>query len=311
MEDNPIIHNFSHEAFGSRFWVRIAAEDGVYARNAAEALFQLRDDLDFQTDRRHDSGPVTAINQMPEGAMVAASEHVQALWNFSKDVSVDTGKAFDAAAGALFSYWKNRGDLPFNPDDQAWNQVISAYREGEFRLDGCELTCVKFGCAVDFGAIVRGYALDRMADMLESSWGIHRALLMASGSVTLALDPPGESAGWRIGVGANAEIKLCRFAMASKTADPASGNLVDPRTGQVVALPGPVRAIATSALEAEGLAMAAAVLNASEAEEFVNRGCSRGLWLPDGTKLGSVTYFEVTERPAPEAKPTSSPEATT
>ena len=311
MEDNPIIHNFSHEAFGSRFWVRIAAEDGVYARNAAEALFQLLDDLDFQTDRRHDSGPVTAINQMPEGAMVAASEHVQALWNFSKDVSADTGKAFDAAAGALFSYWKNRGDLPFNPDDQAWTQVISAYREGEFRLDGCELTCVKFGCAVDFGAIVRGYALDRMADMLESSWGIHRALLMASGSVTLALDPPGESAGWRIGVGSNAEIKLCRFAMASKTADPASGNLVDPRTGQVVALPGPVRAIATSALEAEGLAMAAAVLNASEAEEFVNRGCSRGLWLPDGTKLGSVTYFEVTERPAPEAKPTSSPEATT
>jgi thiamine biosynthesis lipoprotein ApbE len=188
---------------------------------------------------------------------------------------------------------------------------MSAYREGEFRLDGCELHCVKFGCAVDFGALVRGYALDRMADMLESSWGIHRALLMASGSVTLALDPPGESSGWRIGVGAQSEIKLCRFAMASKTADATHANLVDPRTGQAVSLPGPVRSIATSALEAEGLAMAAAVLNASEAEEFVNRGCSRGLWLPDGTKLGSVTYFEVTERPVPETKPTSSEEAAT
>ena len=311
MEDTPIIHNFSHEAFGSRFWVRIASEDGVYARNAAEALFQHLDDLDFQTDRRHDSGPVTAINQMPEGAMVAVSEHIQALWNFSKDVGADTGKAFDATAGALFDYWKNRGDLAFNPDDAAWTQVMSAYREGEFRLEGCELHCAKFGAAVDFGAIVRGYALDRMADMLESSWGIHRALLMASGSVTLALDPPGEGAGWRIGVGAQSEIKLCRFAMASKTASAAHGNLVDPRTGQVVSLPGPVRAIATSAVEAEGLAMAAAVLNASEAEEFVNRGCSRGLWLPDGTKLGSVSYFEVTERPAPEAKPVSSEESAT
>lgn len=311
MEDTPIIHNFSHEAFGSRFWVRIAAEDGVYARNAAEALFQLLDDLDFQTDVRHDSGPVTSINQMPEGAMIAASEHVQALWNFSKDIALDTNKAFDATAGALFNYWQKRGDLPFNPDDHSWTQVMSAYREGEFRLEGCELHCVKFGGAVDFGAVVRGYALDRMADMLESSWGIHRALLMASGSVTLALDPPGESAGWRIGVGARSEIKLCRFAMASKTADPARGNLVDPRTGQPVSLPGPVRAIATSALEAEGLAMAAAVLNAAEAEEFVNRGCSRGLWLPDGTKLGSVTYFEVTERPAPEARPVSAEESAT
>jgi len=301
MEDTPIIHNFSHEAFGSRFWVRIAAEDGVYARNAAEALFQLLDDLDFQTDLRHDSGPVASINLMPEGAMIAASEHVQALWNFSKDVSADTGKAFDASAGALFQYWKKRGDLPFNPDDAAWTQVVSAYREGEFRLDGCELHCVKFGSSVDFGAIVRGYALDRMADMLESSWGIHRALLMASGSVTLALDPPGETVGWRIGVGERSEIKLCRFAMASKSADPARNNLVDPRTGQLVSLTGPVRAIATSALEAEGLAMAASVLSLSEAEEFVNRGCSRGLWLPDDTKLGSVTYFEVTDRPSPEA----------
>lgn len=311
MEDTPIIHNFSHEAFGSRFWVRIAAEDAVYARNAAEGLFQLLDDLDFQTDLRHDSGPVASINLMPEGAMIAASEHVQALWNFSKDVAADTGRAFDATAGALFSYWKNRGDLPFNPDDAAWTQVMNAYREGAFRLEGCELHCDKFGGAVDFGAIVRGYALDRMADMLESSWGIHRALLMASGSVTLALDPPGESAGWRIGVGAQSEIKLCRFAMASKTADTTHANLVDPRTGQVISLPGPVRAIATSALEAEGLAMVGAVLSPAEAEEFVNRGCSRGLWLPDGTKLGSVTYFEVTERPEPAARPASSEGAST
>ena len=122
-----------------------------------------------------------------------------------------------------------------------------------------------------------------------------------SGSVTLALDPPGDSSGWRIGVGSRSEIRLCRFAIASKTADTVHGNLIDPRTGQVVSLSGPVRSIATSAMEAEGLAMAASVLSAAEAEEFVNRGCSRGLWLPDGTKLGSVTYFEVTERPEPEA----------
>jgi thiamine biosynthesis lipoprotein len=303
MEETPVIHNFSHEAFGSRFWVRIAAEDAIYARNAAEALFQHLDDLDFQTDLRHDSGPVAAINQMPEGALVAASEHVQALWNFSRDVGADTNGAFDATAGALFSYWRRRGELPFNPDDAAWQQAWTAYRDGEFKLEGCELSCVKFGRAVDFGAIVRGYALDRMADMLESSWGIHRALLMASGSVTLALDPPGDSVGWRIGVGARSEIKLCRFAMASKTADPARSNIVDPRTGQAVSLPAPVRAIATSAIEAEGLAAAAAVLTPAESEEFVNRGCSRGLWLADGTRLGSVTYFEVTERP--EAGPVS------
>ena len=302
MEDTPIIHNFSHEAFGSRFWVRIAAEDGVYARNAAQGLFQYLDDLDFQTDLRHDSGPVAAINSLPAGAQVTLTEHVQALWNFSQDVSADTGRGFDASAGAVFGYWRGRGDLPFNPDDPAWEQALAAFRGGEFRLEGDKLTCVRPGLALDFGAVVRGYALDRMADLLESSWGIHRALLMAAGGVTLALDPPGDSAGWRIGVGPRSEIKLCRFAMASKRSDPARHNLIDPRTGQPVSLAGPVRAIATSALEAEGLAVAGAVLAPAEAEEFVNRGCSRGLWLPDETKLGSVGYFEITERPAPSEK---------
>ncbi len=301
MEDTPIIHNFSHEAFGSRFWVRIAAEDGVYARNAAQGLFQYLDDLDFQTDRRHDSGPVAAINALPEGAEATLTEHVRALWNFSQDVGADTGRGFDAGAGALFAYWRERGDLPFNPDDARWEQAMAACRNGEFRLEGDRLTCVRPGTSLDFGGIVRGYALDRMADLLESSWGIHRALLMFGGGVTLALDPPGDSAGWRIGVGARSELRLCRFAMASKQADPARHNLIDPRSGQPVSLSGPVRAIATSALEAEGLAVAGAVLAPAEAEEFVNRGCSRGLWLPDGTKLGSVGYFDITERPtAPE-----------
>ena len=35
--------------------------------------------------------------------------------------------------------------------------------------------------------------------------------------------------------------------------------------------------------------------------ELVNQGCSRGAWLPDGSRHGSVAYFEVTDRPAPEA----------
>jgi hypothetical protein len=54
-------------------------------------------------------------------------------------------------------------------------------------------------------------------------------------------------------------------------------------------------------MEAEGVAMAAAVLSPAEVGELVNLGCSRGAWLPDGSRHGSVAYFEVTDRPAPEA----------
>ncbi|MFM8549060.1 MAG: hypothetical protein ACKOBS_00040, partial [Verrucomicrobiota bacterium] len=68
-------------------------------------------------------------------------------------------------------------------------------------------------------------------------------------------------------------------------------------------------ALATSALEAVARASARSGHTPAAAAEFVNRGCSRGHWLPDGTKLGSVTYFEVTARPGSAASPTSPPEA--
>ena len=36
MSERNVIHNFSHEAMGTRFWIRIADEDRSYAERAAE-----------------------------------------------------------------------------------------------------------------------------------------------------------------------------------------------------------------------------------------------------------------------------------
>lgn len=158
---------------------------------------------------------------------------------------------------------------------------------------------MKSGGIVDFGAITRGLAVDRISDMLENSWGIHRALIMGGGGVVLALDPPGDANGWRIGIGKDKELNLCRFAMASKSNERQATQFIDPRTGQCVTLAAPVRTLASGALEAAGIAMAVAVQSPSEAEELIRQGCSRGAWLPDGMCLGAAMNFELTDRPAP------------
>jgi len=296
MSSRPFIHSFSHDALGARFWVRIADEEATYAKNAAAGVFQMLDDLDFQLDKRHDSGPIQAINSMPEGALVTAADYLRTIWAFAQGLREETQGAFDISAGALFDYWQQRGELPFNADDAEWTKACSAVKEGKFQLDGAEFSCVKLGAKLDLGAIVRGFAVDKMAEMLENNWGIHRALLIGGGGVTLALDPPGDANGWRIGVGVHSEMKLCRFALASKSGSGQVGRLVDPRSGRAVELPEPVRAIATTGLEAEGIAMAAAVLSPAETEEMVSRGCSRGVWQPDGTRCGSMTYFDISDR---------------
>ena len=198
MSERNVIHNFSHDAMGTRFWIRIADEDRSYAERAAESIFYAIDELDFQVDARHDSGPLAGVNGMPDGALVAAGDHFQTLWNFSQALKEESAGAFDVTAGTLFRYWEARGTPSFNPDDAEWNKAYNDFRGAEFKLAGTEFTCVKSGAAVDFGAIIRGLAVDRIADMLENSWGIHRALIMGGGGVVLALDPPGDANGWRV-----------------------------------------------------------------------------------------------------------------
>jgi 3-hydroxyacyl-CoA dehydrogenase len=71
MSERNVIHNFSHEAMGTRFWIRIADEDRSYAERAAESIFYAIDELDFQVDARHDSGPMAGVNGMHMGRYIS------------------------------------------------------------------------------------------------------------------------------------------------------------------------------------------------------------------------------------------------
>jgi hypothetical protein len=136
-----------------------------------------------------------------------------------------------------------------------------------------------------------------MAEMLESNWGVHRAILGAGSNVILALDPPGEARGWRVGLGHTLELKLCRTALASKPNNCMKSCLVNPLTGLSAHLSHEaMRAVANTALEAEALTTVGALLSKSEIESLLTRVSTRGLWLPGGECLGMFKNLDLTSR---------------
>jgi hypothetical protein len=48
MSDSGTIHNFNHQALGTRFWIRIADEDYAFAERAAESVFYTLSRLDSE-----------------------------------------------------------------------------------------------------------------------------------------------------------------------------------------------------------------------------------------------------------------------
>ena len=297
MSDSGLIHNFSHQALGTRFWIRIADEDYAFAERAAESVFYTLDRLDSELSNNNSSGTLSLINQLPESEMIAVSDDFCALWKFAEGFKKETAGVFDVTAGSLFRYWAERETDEFNPDDATWEKIFQDYKTGKFSLEGNELTRKECGSVIDFSAIIHGYACDRMAEMLESSWGIHRALLGAGGNVVLALDPPGEARGWRVGLGLTLELKLCRTALTSKSSNATKSCLVNPLTGEAVKLgQDAVRAVANSALEAEALTTVGLLLSKSETENLLTSVSTRGLWLPGGECLGMFRNLDLVNR---------------
>ena len=297
MSDSGVIHNFSHQALGTRFWIRIADEDFAFAERAAESVFYTLDRLDSELSSSNSNGTLSLINQLPEGEMISVSDDFCTLWKFSETFKKETAGVFDVTAGALFRYWADRGTDEFNPDDAVWEKTFQDYKTGKFLLDGNELTRKQCGGIIDFSGIIHGYACDRMSEMLESSWGIHRSLLGAGGNVVLALDPPGEATGWRMGLGHTLELKLCRTALTSKPNKTIQSCLVNPLSGQPVKLgQDAIRAVANTALEAEALTTVGLLLSKSEIESLLTRVSTRGLWLPGGECLGMFKNLDLVNR---------------
>lgn len=297
MSDSGLIHNFSHQALGTRFWIRIADEDYAFAERAAESVFFTLDRLDSDLNGVGSDGALALINQLPEGEMISVSEDFGALWKFSETFNKETAGVFDVSAGSLFRYWTERGSDEFNPDDPVWEKTFQDYKSGKFSLEGNELTRQQGGSVIDLSGIIHGYACDRMAEMLESNWGIHRAILGAGSNVVLALDPPGEARGWRVGLGRTLELKLCRTALASKPNNCMKSCLVNPLTGLAAPLSHEaIRAVANTALEAEALTTVGVLLPKSEIESLLTRVSTRGLWLPGGDCLGMFKNLDLTSR---------------
>jgi len=288
-EPNPI-NTFSHQSLGTTFWIRLAEEDSNFTQRAAEAAFYFLDQLEREMgvgEGVESKGQMGLVNSLPTGEVISVSQSFADLWKASEVFRVESRGAFDVRAGGLIKYWAGRAPNSFNPDDAEWLAAFDRFKESEYRMDGLELHAVKAGASFNFKAILTGYAVDQITEMLESTWGIHRALVMVGSSSARALDPPGEGAGWRMALGPQTEWPLCRSALASTRTGLHDASLIDSRHGVAVAGKGVVRALASTALEAQYLSMMGMILNESEAVRLVGESGQRGLWLANNHRQGA------------------------
>jgi len=262
------VHRFAHPAMATVFEVFCAHHDATYARQAAQAAFDLVDRLEREQSRFVGNSDVSRINHLCAGQGTQVSPTTMECLEIARRMYDVTGGAFDVAIG-------------------------SGLEQLELVPDGFTVRALGDGVRIDLGGIGKGFAVDRMAELLEE-WGIRRALVHGGKSSVVALEAPEETDGWPLTLSAPdpgeprvlARISARQMALSASGTQKA-GHIVDPRTGRPVleraawvALNGREEGAATSlAAVAEGLSTAFVILPPDEISAWRRDSPGAMVWL--------------------------------
>lgn len=190
----------SAEAMGSAYSIVVYGYDNDRMSAAVEAAFDEVRQLDNMLSNYKPDSEWSAVNREAAAHPVPVSPELFQLLSACQQYSRESEGAFDISVGPLMKVWgfyKGTGHLPHRAEVMAAMQAVG-YQH--VHLDPAHQT-VRFdrpGVELDPGGIGKGYAVDRMVDVLKAK-GIGIAFVAGSGSSIYGLGaPPNEPRGWRI-----------------------------------------------------------------------------------------------------------------
>ena len=199
-------HRFGHQAMATEFEIFCVHPDRDYAQQAAWAAFDLLDRLESELSRFLENSDIARINSLRAGETTRVSSWTMDCLQLARHAHQETGGAFDISLGTgLHSLHLVERD-----------RTVCATAEG---------------VRLDLGGMGKGYAVDRMAEVLLE-WDIPQALLHGGHSSVLAMDAPPGFDGWPLTMH-GAEVQACQ-SVYSASGTRKGDHIVDPRTGQPV-----------------------------------------------------------------------------
>lgn len=219
----PASRLFAHEAMHTTFQLRICESDEALAQDMARECFEHLDLLESQLSRFMESSDVSRINHMAAGETLYISEPCHQCLLTALDAHARTGGLFDITLGSRIEHRKSGASGPLPP--LAGELVIHP--------DVAAVTCESPGREIDLGGIGKGFALDRLQQIL-ADWGAEGGLLAAGASSLLAFGPQA----WPVdltGSGESIRISLRGAALSASGTGIQGSHIVHP--GGDAALP--------------------------------------------------------------------------
>ena len=189
----------SLDAMGSVYTIVAYGED----RNALQAAV----DLSFEEVRRLDDllsnykprSEWSKVNREAGSHPVRVSPELYGLVEACLRYSESSGGVFDITVGPLVRTWgffKGSGRLPHRAEIRTAMAKVG-YRNVILNRDNLTIQFARPGMEIDPGGIGKGYAVDRIVEILRSR-GIASAMVSAGGSSMYGIGAPPNEPGWTV-----------------------------------------------------------------------------------------------------------------
>lgn len=279
------VDRWTHEAMGTVFEVFIAGKSASYAGQAARAAFDEIDRLERLFSRFDPSSEISRIGRLAPDETLSVGVEVFDCLDIAERVRAATAGAFDVNVRSLIK-WKTAeepesGRFPIRMENRPFRLLKT---QGGFAVERPAApgespeAAISAGIDLDLGGIGKGYALDRVREVL-ADWSVSDALLQAGTSTALgsgsAPGRPAHDPGWPVGVASAwkaveppGRVLLCNRAVSGSGPEIKGDHIFDPQTGQPAAGHTAAWAGHEEAAAADALSTAFMVMDGAAVEAF-------------------------------------------
>lgn len=286
---------------GTQFAIALYAADEATAQQAFEAAFRRIGELD---DCMSDYDATSELSRLSKASPTPAPVHASDdLWNVlvaSQELARRSEGAFDVTVGPLTQLWRRSRRQKELPSPERFEEARDAVGYQHLRLHASDHTVelLKPNMRLDLGGIAKGYAGDEALKAI-AGFGVTRALVNASGGLSVSDPPPGEK-GWKVGVAPlEPEADPSRVLLLANCGIATSGDawqfveidgvryshIIDPQTGLGLTTRNSVTVIAPSGALSDGLATALCVLGPEKGVSLIEStpdAAALYVWLENG-----------------------------
>jgi len=191
---------FERGLMGTRFAITTYAEDESKAKAATDEAFAKGEEINAVASDYIADSELLHLSQVPAGQATVVSPLLFDIILKARHAAEVTDGRFDPTIGTLTKLWRESRRTLKLPASDVLAKARAACDWHALTLDPAthSVTLEKPGMRLDLGGIAKGYAADRLFEIM-TKYGFPRSCVAAGGDLRLGDPPPGQT-GWKVGL---------------------------------------------------------------------------------------------------------------